>query len=163
MTLKKKPKKWISFYMYLKLWSHDVWFLRYGVQQMDEQIGRWKKWHTEVCTPPKNKTVMSWSLWRKKSAFFQCLFCPVEIFVTFVFYLSIKSTLNKASEYIIFCVTKTLLHPLLCLLLKLSKSFSVSLSFIQKKDKKQLSLIHGKSVSNEQFQLLRLNWYHPQT
>ena len=35
--------------IYQKLWSDDVWFLRYGVQQTDGQ----KKWHIEVGVPPK--------------------------------------------------------------------------------------------------------------
>ena len=33
--------------------SHDAWFLRYGVQQTDGQTDRWKRWHIEVGAPPK--------------------------------------------------------------------------------------------------------------
>ena len=49
--------------MYQKLWSNDVQFLRYRVQQMDGQMDQqteglmdgWKKWHMNVGAPPKNK------------------------------------------------------------------------------------------------------------
>ena len=37
-------------YVYQKLWSGDVRFLRYGAWQTDRQ----KKWHIEVGAPPKN-------------------------------------------------------------------------------------------------------------
>ena len=46
-------------YVYQKLWSDDVRFLRYGAWQKDGQterlMDRWKKWHIEVGAPPKNK------------------------------------------------------------------------------------------------------------
>ena len=41
-------------HVFQKLWSHDVWFLRYGVQQMIGQTEGWKKWHIVVGAPPKN-------------------------------------------------------------------------------------------------------------
>ena len=51
----KKPLEISSFYICVpKVWSDDVWFLRYGVQQTDGQMDRWKKWHIEVGAPPKN-------------------------------------------------------------------------------------------------------------
>ena len=40
--LKKEKKAWRYHHfthVYQKLWSHDVWFLRYGVQQTDRQTG----------------------------------------------------------------------------------------------------------------------------
>ena len=55
----KKPWRYHHFtYMYQKLWSDDVQFLRYGARQMDGQAdgqtdGQ-KKWHIEVGAPPKN-------------------------------------------------------------------------------------------------------------
>ena len=42
-------------YVYQKLWSHDVWFLRYGAGQMDSLTDGQKKWHIEVGATPKNK------------------------------------------------------------------------------------------------------------
>ena len=38
---------------YLKLWSHDVQFLRYGARWMDRQMNGQKKWHLEVGAPAK--------------------------------------------------------------------------------------------------------------
>ena len=39
-------------YVYQKLWSDDVWFLRYCAWWMDEQqTDRQKKWHIEVGAP----------------------------------------------------------------------------------------------------------------
>ena len=48
-------------YMYQKLWSNDVWFLRFGARRMDGRTDGWKKWHIQVGTPPKNDTVAFWS------------------------------------------------------------------------------------------------------
>ena len=40
--MKKVPGSFHHFtYVYQKLWSDDVWFLRYGAQQMDGQTDRW--------------------------------------------------------------------------------------------------------------------------
>ena len=59
--IKKFSKKWKNAwryhhftYVYQKLWSNDVQFLRHGVQQMDRQTDRQKKWHIEVGAPSKN-------------------------------------------------------------------------------------------------------------
>ena len=37
-------------HMYQKLWSHDVWFLRYGAWQTNEQMERWTDTQTEKVT-----------------------------------------------------------------------------------------------------------------
>ena len=59
--LQKYKKSWryhFFTYVYQKLWSDDVWFLRYGAKQMDRRTDEWtdgwKKWHIEVGAPPKN-------------------------------------------------------------------------------------------------------------
>ena len=46
----KKRKKLI----YQKLWSHEVWFLRYGAQRTDGRTDGWKKRHIEVGAQCKN-------------------------------------------------------------------------------------------------------------
>ena len=49
----KKKKAWryhYFIYVYQKLWSDDVRFLRYGARQ----TGGRKKWHIELGAPPKN-------------------------------------------------------------------------------------------------------------
>ena len=59
------PGDIIILHVHKKLWSDDVWFLRYGAQQtdgrMDEWTDRWtdeqKKWHIEVGPPPKNNII----------------------------------------------------------------------------------------------------------
>ena len=55
---KETPGYHHSTYVYQKLWSNDVQFLRYGAQQMDGQMDGqtdgWKKWHKEVGAPSKN-------------------------------------------------------------------------------------------------------------
>ena len=51
----KKKKIWkncLEIYVSQKLWSDDVWFLRYGAWQTDRD--RWRKWHIEVGVPHKN-------------------------------------------------------------------------------------------------------------
>ena len=49
-------------YVYQKLWSEDVQFLRYAARQTDRQMdGRMdgqKKWHIEVGASPKNMKVL---------------------------------------------------------------------------------------------------------
>ena len=40
-------------HVYQKLWLDGVWFLRCGVWQTGGQTDRWKRWHIEVCAPPK--------------------------------------------------------------------------------------------------------------
>ena len=46
-------------YVYQKLWSDDVQFLRCGVRRTD----RWKKWHIKVGARPKNSTkTVTWKL-----------------------------------------------------------------------------------------------------
>ena len=40
-------------HVYQKLWSDDVWFLRYGVRRTDRWTDKWKKWHIEVRAPPR--------------------------------------------------------------------------------------------------------------
>ena len=43
-------------YLYQKLWSDNVRFLRYGARRTDGQTdGRQKKWHIEVGAPPKKR------------------------------------------------------------------------------------------------------------
>ena len=42
-------------HVYQKLWLDDVWFLRYGVWQLEGQTERQKKWHIEKGAPPKNQ------------------------------------------------------------------------------------------------------------
>ena len=39
-------------HVHQKLWSHDVWFLRW----MDRWTGGQKKWHIEVSAPPENSS-----------------------------------------------------------------------------------------------------------
>ena len=55
---KKKSKKSLRYhhftYVYQKLWSDEVWFLRYGAWWTDGQMGRWEKWHIEAGATPKN-------------------------------------------------------------------------------------------------------------
>ena len=82
----------------------------------------------------KSKTVMSWSFRKKKRGhFLYSLFCRKEIFSDLCF-ISMCIVLNKLSEYTYILKnkhilhTKNILHTLFCLLLKLSKAFSVSLS-----------------------------------
>ena len=57
-NLKKKKKNAWRYhhftYLYQKLWSDDVQFLRYGAQRMDGL----KKWHIEVGAPPKNGQII---------------------------------------------------------------------------------------------------------
>ena len=71
---------------------------------------------------------MSWrSRKKERGHFLYCLFCPKEIFLVFVFYLT-YSVLNTRSEYTYFYVlTIIALYTFFCLFLKLSKAFSVSL------------------------------------
>ena len=52
--LKNEKNAWKSHHftnVYQKLWSDDVRFLRYDVQQTDGQKDGWKKWHIEVGAP----------------------------------------------------------------------------------------------------------------
>ena len=56
---KKKTWRYLHFtYVYQKLWSDDVWYLRYGAKWMDRRTDGWtdgwKKWLLEVGAPPKN-------------------------------------------------------------------------------------------------------------
>ena len=46
----------IILHVYQKLWLHEVQFLRYGVWQLDEQMGRQtrRQKKTEVGAPAKN-------------------------------------------------------------------------------------------------------------
>ena len=44
---------------YQKLWLDDVMFLRYCGRQMDGQMDGQKKWHIEVCAPPKNISIIN--------------------------------------------------------------------------------------------------------
>ena len=54
--MEKKPWRYHHVtHVYQKLWFGDVWFLRYGVQQMDGQTDGKKKWHVEVGAPRKNR------------------------------------------------------------------------------------------------------------
>ena len=63
--IKKKGKDTCRYhnftYVYLKLWSYNVQFLRYGAQWTDGWTDRRKKWHVEVGAPPKNKTANIYS------------------------------------------------------------------------------------------------------
>ena len=67
VKIKKKMKKLpgdiiiLRIYVYQKLRSDVVWFLRYGARQMDRQIDGQKKWHIEEGTPPKKCNTKIWS------------------------------------------------------------------------------------------------------
>ena len=51
--------------------------------------------------PVKSKTVMSWSSRKKKRGIFvYCLFCPKEVFLTFVFYLNAQCIEHNFRLYI---------------------------------------------------------------
>ena len=70
----KQKKAWryhLFIYVYQKLWSDDVWFLKYGARQMDRRVDRqtdgWKKWHKEVGAPPKK--------WDENQSIFNFLLC----------------------------------------------------------------------------------------
>ena len=67
---------------------------------------------------------------RKESAFVQRLSCPKEIFLTFVFYLNVWCIEKNSRMYILFHIKKQhyFVH-FLCLFLKLSIAFCVSLTF----------------------------------
>ena len=67
---------------------------------------------------------------RKESAFVQRLSCPKEIFLTFVFYLNVWCIGKNSRMYILFHIKKQhyFVH-FLCLFLKLSIAFCVSLTF----------------------------------
>ena len=76
----------------------------------------------------KSKAVMSCSSQRKKRTFFVpfFVFCPKEIFLTFVLVHGIDFQSIHTFTY-----QKTLLHILFCLFLKSSKAFSVSFNMKQ--------------------------------
>ena len=54
----------------------------------------------------KSKTVMSWSSRKKKKAFLYRLFCPKEIFLTFVFHLNVQCTKQTFRIYILLHIKK---------------------------------------------------------
>ena len=58
INILKKWKKYLetsSLYKWVpKLWSDDIWFLRYDAWRMDGQTDRQKKWLKEVGAPPNN-------------------------------------------------------------------------------------------------------------
>ena len=49
----KKHLGYLFTHVHHKLWSHDVWFLKYGAWQTDGQMDGQKKWHIGVLAPPK--------------------------------------------------------------------------------------------------------------
>ena len=103
---------------------------KYKLQQ--ERNRKWKIPHSfrETILVPqpmeesqiKSKTVLSWSLRKKKRHFLYRLFCPKAIFLRFVFYLNLHRIyillLNKKYYFIHFS----------CLFIKFTYVFSVSLS-----------------------------------
>ena len=49
----KKHLGYLFTHVHHKLWSHDVWFLKYGAWQTDGQMDGQEKWHIGVVAPPK--------------------------------------------------------------------------------------------------------------
>ena len=77
----------------------------------------------------KNKTVMSWSLGKKKKEVFFILFILSEgNFLRFVFYLNVQCIEYTFRIYILLHIKKYYFIHFCCLFLKLTKAFSVSLS-----------------------------------
>ena len=59
-------------YVYQKLWSDNVLFLRYAVQQTDRRTDGWEKWHIEVGAPPKYYIYKNCSLKTSSRSFSVC-------------------------------------------------------------------------------------------
>ena len=65
----KNVRRYHNFtYAFQKLWSDDLWFLRYAAQWMDRWMDGWKKWCIEVGAPPKKQN--SFSFHEKKFIFY---------------------------------------------------------------------------------------------
>ena len=78
---------------------------------------------------------MSWRSRKKKEGIFlYCLFCPKEIFLTFIFYLNVQCIEYAFKIYIVLHSRKTLLHTLVLLVFKIVENFQCILNKIYRNE-----------------------------
>ena len=76
----------------------------------------------------EDKTVMSWKSRERKEWLFLKVYFVLRKYLQRLYFISMYRVLNKLSEYIYFYISKSITLLLFCLLLILSKAFSVSLN-----------------------------------
>ena len=96
--MKKNAWKYHHFtHVYQKLWSHDVRFLRHGVQRTDGQMDGQKKWHLKNLYPFKEGV---WLFWNKVFACYRTSLFLFE-WVIFFFFLNFFLLINGLLWYLL--------------------------------------------------------------